>query len=116
MIGRKIVAITASTLALGFLTTTPAAAMAVKYSYSGADYSRNSTNGLKIFAHDGENDSHAVRADWVRTGTTSVSSVTNGGGPGTDVSANLATVVYRHRIVEVVPFANDDEGPWVYPS
>lgn len=93
-----------------------AQAVSVKYSYSGSDYSYNSTNGKTVAACDRETDGNPVRADWTPIGSSSVSSVTNTNGNGTCNNGTSGAVIYKHRIVEVINNSNDDEGPWVYPS
>lgn len=115
MVTRKIALVAAATMASGLFTTGPALAVSVEWSYSSLDSSHNSSSGLTIYAYDGEDDGHVVRADWVRSGSAAVNSITNGEGKGHTVTASLPTVVYKHRIVERVPWANDDEGPWVFP-
>lgn len=43
-------------------------------------------------------------------------SFTNSSGPNTTTIQDIPTIVNRHRIVEIVPYSNDDYGQWVYPS
>ena len=101
------------------LVATPGVANAasVEYSYSGADYTYNGTNGYAIWACDREADNHAVKGQYYKTSTTSqLVEFTNNKGSGTCYYANSTTApIYRHRVVEVVPFAVDDYGLWVYP-
>ena len=113
---RRLWSIAATLTGISVLAAVPAQAVSILYSYSGSDYSVNSAAGTLVSACDREADNHGVRAEWTRTGVTSVNSVTNNGGNNTCQGASLATVVYKHRIVEVIPGSRDDYGAWVYPS
>jgi len=109
----------AMTLLGGILLAAPgvASAASVEYSYSGADYTYNGSNGYAIWACDNENDGHAVRGDYYKTSNTSRrESFTNKKGNGTCYYANSSSApIYRHRVVEVIPVSADDYGSWVYP-
>lgn len=109
----------AAALVAGGVLAAPgvANAVSVEYSYSGADYTYNSSNGYAIWACDGENDSHQVKGQYYKTSNTSqLVEFTNTKGYGTCYYANSTTApIYRHRVVEVVPLSVDDYGAWVYP-
>lgn len=107
--------LTVATVSTLFLAASPAFGVSRLYSYSGSDFSVNDSTGRYIDACDRENDGHNVRGDWVRTGGVS-GSITENGGSGECARAALSTVVYRHRIVEIVPVTSDEEGPWKYPT
>ena len=111
---RRLVGIAAVTCALALPTA--ASAVSVLYSWSGSDYSYNSSSGKTIYACDREADGHTVRAEYVRNGSTTVVSVTATGGSGTCESATGSATLYRHRVVEVIPYDFDDYGAWKYPS
>lgn len=111
---RRALAVGVVTLALALPTA--ANAVSVLYSWSGSDYSYNSSTGRTIYACDNEADGHVVRADYVRNGSTTVVSVTATGGSGTCEEAYGSATLYRHRVVEVIPAQVDDYGAWKYPS
>ena len=114
MIARKIkVAVGVGVLALATAPGT-ASAVSVLYSYQGSDFSMNSSDGKTMYACDKESDGHDVSADFVRTGSTKEEHVIDGDG-GSCASTSLATVVYKHRSVELLPLT-DAYGPWKYPS
>lgn len=99
------------------MTSAPTAASGVSVlkGWQGADYSINSSNGLAISACDMENDSHDVSADYVRSGSATEWHVIDGTYGGSCANTNLATVIYKHRAVELIPIGTDAYGSWVYP-
>ena len=107
-------------LLAGGLLAAPGVASAdvsVLYSYSGADYTVNGSNGYAIWACDREEDGHDVKGQYYKTSNKSqLVEFTNHKGAGTCYLANSSSApIYRHRVVEVVPFSADDYGSWVYP-
>jgi hypothetical protein len=96
----------------------PAAAQGVTklYSYSGSDFSVNSTGALAIDACDREYDGNMVKAQWEEIYKYLQQETLNEGGSGTCERGLLEYVVYRHRIVEVIAFSRDDYGSWKYPT
>lgn len=98
------------------MVPTAASAVSILYSYSGSDYSRNTSSGLYIYACDREDDSRAVKAEYVRTGTSQSQYVLNEGDQSDCENGVLPTVVYKHRIIEINPWGASDYGPWRYPS
>ncbi|MGL4176534.1 MAG: hypothetical protein ACRCSN_10690 [Dermatophilaceae bacterium] len=99
------------------LAAAPGSAQAVQSlrSYSGSDYSVNSTSGRVVDACDREFDGNIVKAEWQRNGSSSLQSTLAEGGSGTCEGAYLSTGVYKHQIVEVIAAARDDYGGFVYP-
>lgn len=93
----------------------PASAVSIETSWSGNDYTRNSSSGKTLYVRDGEDDGNSVRGEYVLTGGTTQYSLTNSGGPFTTISTTRASNIYRHRVVEVIAWSVDDYGPWVYP-
>lgn len=111
---RKLKAAVAAGVVTLVMAPGSASAVSILRSYQGSDFSENSSAGTTMYACDQENDGHDVSADFVRTGTTSESHVVDAYGNGCS-STGLASVVYKHRSVELLPLT-DAYGPWKYPS
>ncbi|WP_235504423.1 hypothetical protein [Nostocoides sp. Soil756] len=93
-----------------------AMAVSVETSRSGSDYSQNDSTGKKITLRDGECDGHGVRSDYVLTGSSTTNSFDNYIGCNNSNSVSTSRLVYKHRVVEVIPVSADDYGAWVYPK
>ena len=91
-------------------------AVSVEYSKSGADYSKNTSSGYGLYACDEESDGHPVRVDWQEMGSSYINDYLQTSGSGTCGYVGLANLVYKHRIVEVIPYSTDDYGNWAYPN
>lgn len=87
-------------------------------SRQGSDYSQDHNSIRQVMACDRESDSHGVRADLVPMGSSVPHTVNddNGANNACVSSGVYSQKIYRHRIVEVIPWENDPVGPWKYPS
>lgn len=110
----KIIAVGTATLAAIVLAPGSALAVHTLTSSSGADYTWNYSNNVRLDIHDGEADSHDVAGEWEQQGSSRRTSATNSQGGGTTYTVSTNQIV-RHRVVELVPYHNDDYGPWKYP-
>lgn len=63
---------------------------------------------MYIYACDREDDSRAVKAEYVRTGTSQSQYVLNEGDQSDCEYGVLPTVVYKHRIIEINPWGASD--------
>ena len=97
---------------------TGAQAAAGLMSKEGSDYSVDWNLIRQVDACDMESDGHGVHADYLVIGSGTNQQVRDGNGAnnGGESSGVYSAKIYRHRIVEEIPFDNDQFGPWVYPS
>lgn len=93
-----------------------AMAISVETSWSGADYSQNDATGKKIWLRDGECDGNGVRSDYVVVGGSTTNTFNNYIGCYNSNAVTTSSLVYKHRVVEVIPLDTDDYGAYVYPK
>lgn len=93
-----------------------AMAVSVETSKSGADYSQNDSTGKKIWLRDGECDDHGVRTDYVVSGGSTTNVFNNYIGCYSSNAVITSRLVYKHRVVEVIPLSADDYGAYVFPK
>lgn len=100
----------AAATALLILAPGGASAYEAKVSASGADYTMNTTAGTSLKICDGEKDGHDVAGEYVLNNQSNVSVQF----VETDNTCRTpyTGLMYRHRVVELVPGALDDYGPW----
>lgn len=103
-------------LVVGLMAPGAAEGVSKLYSYSGSDFSVNSTDGKAVDACDREFDGNMVKAQWRDSFNYTQQETLNDGGSGTCERGNLGYVINRHRIVEVIAVARDDYGQWKYPT
>lgn len=86
------------------------------YSYQGGDYSYDYISSYRIQIHDGENDGHGVRAEYLMLSGGESRHLYNYDGINTNKYDSLSGPLRAHRAIEILSGRPDAYGDWKYPS